>query len=76
MGSLGPTIDNLRERSHRHLMRSHYRLGQRACAVRQYRTCARLLADELGLRPSHETQQLFAAIRDDAELPDEAPLHG
>jgi len=69
-------IDNLRERSHRHLMRSHYRLGQRACAVRQYRTCAQVLADELGVRPSHETQQLFAAIRDDAELPDEAPLYG
>jgi DNA-binding SARP family transcriptional activator len=66
--------DNLRERPHRHLMRSHYRLGQRACAIRQYQSCARLLADELGVRPSHETQRLFAAIRDDAELPAEAPL--
>jgi DNA-binding SARP family transcriptional activator len=68
-------VDSLRERSHRHLMRSHYRLGQRACAIRQYQACARLLAVELGVRPSHETQQLFAAIRDDGMLPDEAPLH-
>jgi two-component SAPR family response regulator len=27
-------VDELRERAHRHLMRAHYMLGQRACAVR------------------------------------------
>ena len=68
-------VDNLRERPHRLLMRAHYRLGQRACAVRQYRGCARLLADELGVRPSQETQRLFAAICDDGELPAEAPVY-
>jgi DNA-binding SARP family transcriptional activator len=67
--------DNLRERAHRQVMRAHYRLGQRACAIRQYHLCAALLEKELGVRPSEATQRLHRAIRDDAELPPEAPFH-
>lgn len=67
-------IDNLRERAHRYLMRSHYALGQRACALRQYRACAAILEHDLGVAPSRETQQLYEAIRDDAELPLEHPI--
>jgi DNA-binding SARP family transcriptional activator len=67
--------DNLRERAHRHVMRAHHGLGQRACAIRQYHLCAALLEKELGVRPSEATQRLHRAIRDDAELPPEPPFH-
>ncbi len=67
-------IDNLRERSHRHLMRAHYSMGQRACAIRQYNSCAKLLMEELGIRPSQQTQRLYRAICDDTELPSETPI--
>jgi DNA-binding SARP family transcriptional activator len=66
--------DNLRERAHRQVMRAHHGLGQRACAIRQYRLCAALLEKELGVRPSDATQRLHRAIRDDAELPPETPF--
>src|SRR5712691_3073032 len=45
-------VDNLREQAHRHLMRAHYNLGQRASAIRQYRACAADLERELGAAPS------------------------
>jgi DNA-binding SARP family transcriptional activator len=66
-------IDNLRERAHRHLMRAHYHLGQRGCALRQYQTCARILHEELGVPPAQVTQRLRQAICDDADLPPETP---
>jgi DNA-binding SARP family transcriptional activator len=65
-------VDNLREQAHRHLMRAHYSLGQRASAIRQYRTCAADLERELGVRPSLLTQQLHEAICHDHALPAEA----
>lgn len=67
--------DNLRERAHRHLMRAHYLLGQRACAMRQYHLCAAILQQELGVLPSLPTQHLFQAIARDTPLPDESPMH-
>jgi DNA-binding SARP family transcriptional activator len=66
--------DPLRERAHRQLMLAHYHLGQRAVAMRQYSDCADLVRRELGARPSRQTQLLYEAIRDDAELPAEPPL--
>jgi DNA-binding SARP family transcriptional activator len=67
-------VDNLREQAHRHLMRAHYYLGQRASAIRQYRTCASALERELGAAPSLLTQQLHGAICHDLELPGEMGL--
>jgi DNA-binding SARP family transcriptional activator len=61
--------DSLRERAHRQLMRAHYRLGQRACAIRQYDICAELLKREVGVAPSKLTRQLRDAIAQDAPLP-------
>ena len=57
--------DPLRETIHRELMRINYRLGDRASAVRQYRRCVRLLDDELGVSPMHETELLHQAVLDD-----------
>jgi DNA-binding SARP family transcriptional activator len=64
-------VDNLREQAHRHLMRAHYYLGQRAAAIRQYRSCAADLERELGAAPSLLTQQLHEAICHDHQLPAE-----
>ena len=64
-------VDNLREQAHRHLMRAHYYLGQRASAIRQYRACAADLERELGAAPSLLTQQLHEAICRDHNLPAE-----
>jgi DNA-binding SARP family transcriptional activator len=64
-------VDNLREQAHRHLMRAHYHLGQRAAAIRQYRACAADLKRELGAAPSLLTQQLHEAICHDRTLPPE-----
>ena len=67
-------IDGLRERAHRHLMRAQCALGQRACAVRQYRRCAATLQRALGIPPSCDTQRLYEAVLGEAELPAEPPL--
>ena len=50
-------------------MRSHYELGQRAIAIRQFGLCSELLRKELGVRPSRITRALYEAIRDDTQLP-------
>ncbi len=67
-------IDNLRERTHRQIMRAHYNGGERARAVRQYTTCAEYLERELGVTPSEQTQELYRAICHDDQLPIEAPI--
>lgn len=54
--------DPYREVIHRELMRCYYRQGDRASAIRQYQTCARLLREELGLSPSPETEALYLQI--------------
>ena len=37
--------------------------GQHAAALAQYETCRRVLAEELNVEPSHETQALYESIR-------------
>lgn len=48
----------LREDVHRMLMLAFMHTGNRASALRQYRHCERLLADDLGVAPMAETQAL------------------
>lgn len=57
--------DPVDEDAHRALMRVHLRSGSRHRALRQYRDCARLMHDELGLDPSEETVALRDAIAAD-----------
>ncbi len=47
---------------HRELMRCHYRLGDRAAAIRQYQVCVETLREDLGLSPSVETETLYLDI--------------
>lgn len=56
-------LDPLREETHRHLMLLLALDGQRDAALAQYRTCQKLLHNELGVAPDAETQQLYQRIQ-------------
>jgi DNA-binding SARP family transcriptional activator len=51
-----------RESAHRHLMQAHAAAGNRAEALRGYERCRVLLASELGVDPSPETQSLYLTL--------------
>jgi DNA-binding SARP family transcriptional activator len=55
--------DPCREDAHRMVMRCGVRLGQRAQALRQYRTCAEILEREFGARPEPATTELYDLVR-------------
>lgn len=55
--------DPLREDSHQALIRLYADQNKPGEAIRQYRKIERLLADEVGSRPSPATEALFRAIR-------------
>jgi DNA-binding SARP family transcriptional activator len=61
--------DPLREEIHRELMRLYLKTGQRALAVRQFKICRDVLADELGIPPMEETEALHYQIVQDANEP-------
>jgi DNA-binding SARP family transcriptional activator/predicted ATPase len=50
------------ERAYQELMRLLFQNGQRSQALGQYNRCRKLLWDELGVTPSAETDELYAAI--------------
>lgn len=54
--------DKVQERVHQRLMILHWRLGNRAAALAQYRCCVQILHDELGVGPMERTQQLYQQI--------------
>jgi DNA-binding SARP family transcriptional activator len=56
-------LDPLREEIHREVMRLYSESGNRAMAIRQYKTCSQILKTELGIPPMEETQRLFHQIR-------------
>ncbi len=51
------------EPAHRHLIRAHGRLGNRAEALRSYHRCAEVLAKELGVEPDPTTRRAYEAVR-------------
>jgi DNA-binding SARP family transcriptional activator len=51
--------DNTREKTHQHMMRLHWLLGDRGTAIAQYKRCAQILHDELGISPAQETGLLY-----------------
>jgi predicted ATPase len=57
------SLDSLQEAAHRLLMTLYNQSGQRSAALRQYKTCLELLADELGAEPSEETNELHQKIK-------------
>jgi DNA-binding SARP family transcriptional activator len=56
------TIDPLDEETHRALMELYAAEGRTAMAVRQYQTCRKILARELGIEPDIETKRLVEEI--------------
>jgi hypothetical protein len=52
------------EESHRYLMLLLGLSGRRAAALSQYETCRRVLAEELNVEPSTETNKIYEQIRD------------
>src|SRR3954453_13038556 len=65
------SLDPLHEPAHRMLMQLHAWRGDRAAAIRQYRTCARTLDDELGVAPLDEAAGLDDAVRRNVVPPPE-----
>jgi TolB-like protein len=56
-------VDPLNEEAHCALMRLYGVSGQREAGLRQYRLCARLLKEEMGLEPEESTEELYQTIR-------------
>lgn len=56
------TLEPFRESSHRLLMRAHAAAGNGAQALLAYEQCRKLIAEELGVRPSTQTQALHTEI--------------
>jgi DNA-binding SARP family transcriptional activator len=54
-------LDSLHEPAHQALLQLYAWTGQRSAAVRQYRTCVRVLDEELGVRPLPQTTALYEA---------------
>ena len=54
--------DSCREDVHRRLMLAYLNQGQRHLAIKQYYRCVELLAEELGVEPMAETQNLYHHI--------------
>jgi DNA-binding SARP family transcriptional activator len=62
-------LNPLDEPAHRRLIELFARKGERAAAVRQYRTCVRVLRAELGVAPVEETTSLYRAIQENRLAP-------
>jgi len=58
--------DNCREDIHRRLMLSYYRIGQRDKAIKQFQKCIEVLKEELEVKPSSETTNLFEQLKRDS----------
>jgi DNA-binding SARP family transcriptional activator len=65
-------LEPWREEAHRQLMLLLAAGGQRSAALAQYETCRRMLMEELGVEPDHETTALFESIRDGTFMAPEA----
>jgi DNA-binding SARP family transcriptional activator len=62
----GQTIlqcDPCREDAHRLVMRCDVRMGRRAQALSQYRTCTEILQREFAAEPEPATRDLYEAVR-------------
>ncbi len=62
-------LDPLHEPAHVWLMELYARAGQHASALRQYRTCARVLQEELGVTPLEETTRLYQTLKENRAAP-------
>jgi len=55
-------LDQYRETSYIRLMRLHMQRGDRAEALQVYEQCRQILADDLGVAPSSQTEAVYRAV--------------
>jgi len=65
--------DRTRERVHRQMMRLYWRAGHRHAALAQYKRCAQILLEELGIPPMRETTLLYRQMSSNRFNPAEWP---
>jgi DNA-binding SARP family transcriptional activator len=58
----GIALDGFEERFYQRLIDCCHRLGRYANAVQHYKTCCRMLENDLGVPPSEETQRLYRNV--------------
>jgi TolB-like protein/Tfp pilus assembly protein PilF len=63
-------LDPLQEPVHRTLMRLLFKSGGREAALRQYKSCAKVLSRELNIEPDAETKALYSKIAKDRSVLD------
>jgi DNA-binding SARP family transcriptional activator len=56
-------VDPAREQVYRHMMQLHLLAGNRTEALRAFQRCEKVLLQEFGVRPSHQTCTLHESIR-------------
>ena len=66
-------VDNLDETVHRRIMQLYHLTGRHYAAIRQYESCRKLLAKELGVAPEEETERLYTAILRRRKVPAHEP---
>jgi predicted ATPase len=62
-------LDLFNETAHRRLIQLHFAAGDRAAALRAYRDCQAILAEELNAEPAPETTALAERIRSESPPP-------
>jgi len=67
-------IDDTREKVHRHMMRLYLLTGNRYAAMEQYKRCAQILRETLGVPPMEATTQLYQQIVHN-QFHDDRPAH-
>ncbi len=63
------TLEPWREEAHRQLMQALALRGERSAAIAHYEVCRAVLAEELGIEPSSETQALLTRIQRQQHAP-------
>ena len=65
------SVEPFRESAHLRLMQAHAGAGNRGEALRAYERCRRVLAEELGVNPSPQTEAAYLALLGDEPLAEE-----
>jgi DNA-binding SARP family transcriptional activator len=68
--------DNLHEAVHREMMRLYWQSGDRSAALAQYKRCAQILDETLGISPLEETTDLYQQMKLGRFVPETWPRHG
>ena len=66
--------DDTREKVHRQMMQLYWQLGERGAALAQYKRCAQILRETVGIQPTKETQRLYQQMIHGHYSPSTPPL--